>query len=1123
MNLMERIVNAHIASYLNILTDKLTVDRNNFLMIKHNNSFDIKEDMIISNLAGYDGGAQVLYHEFSGFAMLEAYEPFLAWAALLYRESPADIEEFLEDCHVYELHKSIFRSYFIDGICHRTDEPVLSEIGYEKGRFLDSLVNIFIKLAERRPLLFVLNKLHMAGKSTYDFLLKLAGHTGNKNIAILSTCNELFDILPYMVKVREQLDEEYDEQGRIIEWPFNAITLPSESGSVFLFRLEETDHYVEQLNAMYNTLAFEQALYYLNIIYQKIELEKLDIDVSFKFKILSLYTIVSILNEDFSYALLLCDTLKDVQNQLGSFISRYGYYYLMALAQTYSGHQEEALMCADACYTLASLEKKDYYRFKAELLKNMAYMSGWKDIWLCQTFVPVEQSLLEECEQYKYFNHLAHLYVYSFDNDIELFRSPEHIDERLVHFQKGIDIATAIGNDCFLMEAYRKNVMITSNNGFFQLCSYFYGKSMEIAVANKNEKEQANIYNGLGYNCCSWEQYDQANEYFNKALVIYSRYHMCDYIVETLYNMAVNAMLAEAYETAYQYLLAISRILKILKTNSLRVCNISKLFELTGLCCYRLGISYNIQIYLNSSGQFLDHILNNPGVKFQNNLWDDDLFLYHFISGLLEINRNNYEKALECFDQATEYVERSIGSAFFNYHQYILERARVLRLLGRDEEAEQELLKCLAFCRENNYVRKGAMIEEALEGRTHIPADYGLKLTDITLDDIMKLVRNEGIKKELKEQKDNIQFLAIWQKLISHPEKPSGEIIESAVMSFRNHFKVDKVLFIQYVHGKPCVRYSDLRFEITDETLKELERYFNENRTGFATSKLSANYYEYNEILSMFRANKIFSLVGAPIFENERLSSIFIAYIKIKESWNSPINKYVMDEDDLNIFLYVFRQLLDALDKHESHNQIKRMNDELKSMNSRLQSLASTDNLTGLLNREGYYEKTSAYLSKVKRTGIPVSFSIMYADLDNFKYYNDTFGHHVGDAVIIAFAKIFAGVSEGRGYAIRFGGDEFVLLLDTANRLELTAIAERVYALIEEQDGFTELVEEIVNKPVVIPDHHRASCSFGIAVGDEITADYDISEVMKKADAALYQVKKSGKGTYMFWKDMEQY
>lgn len=136
----------------------------------------------------------------------------------------------------------------------------------------------------------------------------------------------------------------------------------------------------------------------------------------------------------------------------------------------------------------------------------------------------------------------------------------------------------------------------------------------------------------------------------------------------------------------------------------------------------------------------------------------------------------------------------------------------------------------------------------------------------------------------------------------------------------------------------------------------------------------------------------------------------------------------------------------------------------------------------------------------------------MYIDLDHFKYYNDTFGHHVGDAILKRFADIFTEACGDKGYVVRFGGDEFVMLLTTTDINEINKISSRIYELIEKEDGFIELVKKYVKSDVNIPDNFRATCSIGLDLGLEMTKSSEISEMQKHADAALYYVKKNGRG-----------
>lgn len=84
----------------------------------------------------------------------------------------------------------------------------------------------------------------------------------------------------------------------------------------------------------------------------------------------------------------------------------------------------------------------------------------------------------------------------------------------------------------------------------------------------------------------------------------------------------------------------------------------------------------------------------------------------------------------------------------------------------------------------------------------------------------------------------------------------------------------------------------------------------------------------------------------------------------------------------------------------------------------------------------------------------------MFIDLDNFKHYNDTYGHDVGDFVLIKMADIFTEVCGKDGFVCRYGGDEFLIFLYTDDRDIFKEKAERIYQIIDEADGFSAEISE---------------------------------------------------------------
>lgn len=128
-------------------------------------------------------------------------------------------------------------------------------------------------------------------------------------------------------------------------------------------------------------------------------------------------------------------------------------------------------------------QQSDYDIFIAKLLGVMVKMSGWHNIFFCANDIPVEAEVLRRAEEYHFWNHLAHIYVYAYDNQPALFADESQLENRLVYFSKGIDIMKKLGNEYFMLEAYRNNIMIASTNGFLRLRNIITTNAMSLSGA----------------------------------------------------------------------------------------------------------------------------------------------------------------------------------------------------------------------------------------------------------------------------------------------------------------------------------------------------------------------------------------------------------------------------------------------------------------------------------------------------------------------------------------------------------------------------------------------------------------------------------------------------------------
>lgn len=155
---------------------------------------------------------------------------------------------------------------------------------------------------------------------------------------------------------------------------------------------------------------------------------------------------------------------------------------------------------------------------------------------------------------------------------------------------------------------------------------------------------------------------------------------------------------------------------------------------------------------------------------------------------------------------------------------------------------------------------------------------------------------------------------------------------------------------------------------------------------------------------------------------------------------------------------------------------------------------SETDTLSGLFNRRGFEDRADRLLTAALRSGVPAA--LVVADLDHFKAINDSYGHEAGDRVIRAFADVLGTATDERAVLGRLGGEEFAIFLSGASLETARLYAEGV------RTAFSSLAI-----PGMQPDT-RISASFGVA---QLRAADSLSDLLRRADAALYEAKKGGR------------
>jgi diguanylate cyclase (GGDEF)-like protein/PAS domain S-box-containing protein len=194
------------------------------------------------------------------------------------------------------------------------------------------------------------------------------------------------------------------------------------------------------------------------------------------------------------------------------------------------------------------------------------------------------------------------------------------------------------------------------------------------------------------------------------------------------------------------------------------------------------------------------------------------------------------------------------------------------------------------------------------------------------------------------------------------------------------------------------------------------------------------------------------------------------------------------DEEDAELVGYVADAVWAIVER-------KQVEEEILQLNSRLEQLAMTDELTGVANRRLFFSQCAEEFKRARRYHAP--FSIMILDFDGFKRINDTYGHDAGDLVLQCFASTLRANIREVDLVGRLGGDEFGVLLPNTAAKDATSLAERLRQAVENQE--CSIQERVM----------RGTVSVGVAAFGEDTQDFE--NMLKNADKAMYQAKDQGR------------
>ncbi len=222
------------------------------------------------------------------------------------------------------------------------------------------------------------------------------------------------------------------------------------------------------------------------------------------------------------------------------------------------------------------------------------------------------------------------------------------------------------------------------------------------------------------------------------------------------------------------------------------------------------------------------------------------------------------------------------------------------------------------------------------------------------------------------------------------------------------------------------------------------------------------------------------------------------------------LRSVVFRRDEAGEVVEIIRTIHDVSAQMRSETQLREMvrqlrvvqielqerQEQLQELNLKLAALATTDGLTGLYNYRAFHEKLEEETRRALRHGFALS--VVIADVDDFKAYNDRFGHPAGDERLRLFARMLLEESRESDFVARYGGEEFAMILVNTDEKDATRYVERIIDRLNEEKGFKSL-----------------TASFGCVQLEP--QDESKEDLVRRADDCLYSAKHQGKNRVVVW------
>lgn len=1016
------------------------------------------------------------------FKVADKAEPYMPFLSLIKRffitKSREEIEQIFESLAIYPLHRTLLMAYFFDEPIKRQESLITEELYYEIKKMEDNVIALLGYISHQQKIILGLDAIQYATPSTIRLLCKLLKMPEAINFILIGSLSD----------VETTLDSSQEYYANFLE------ILEEQSIRIPLFDIAFDDnHFHEALSFQPSVegvallklhdafMCYEDLIYQGLSIYAQYSAKGHYGRESSYIRLLSMLSRAYYFIRDTNSALMYNNiALNDVQSnyqleETCELLCHLGYIFLMRMEYkqvkklVFQGIQKAILLPP-------KIRELMIYEFEF-----LHFLADKESMYQYVDEVVYYEALIEKSKSHHRNNHLAMLLT----NPYSLYY---HFDEsKRERFHEGIMAANLLRNEHRMGVAYHFYGIVFSEIGDYEQAFHYYTIGKEIKTRIGNDKRLAYVYNSLGYYYFVKEDYEASLKEYKTSLLASLNDKDYKEICMTLYNIALNALFAKNHLYSLDVFTKLMSLMKLTRIKALGYHSKKMITFLMILNHLALGNQLRAnELYVKAKLWGYDIIPDK----------DEEKAMELLVDALLDTEP---ESCLSKLRGVREFLPKATGVL---YHYRMLFYEWYLRKLDENGDATfKEVLKLA--------------IEEATDKKLQVSLAR------------FKLFEAQGMQVELPPSmiQENISIeyervihAATLDKHIQQLQVKINEInfinlVQNAMM---NEYEIEGLLvrIMQSLHASTTVDASYCRWYDEGEW-----RVVSGLGTGQTIDKDKADAFlaviaEDSPILirpgtlydeSIQNGLKLGSMVYLPIHFGQQVGIQILLGTKLDS------NRF--QHDDLTIFTLMMKQLKDAIERIKQSKALHEANDKLGRM-------ASTDVLSGLNNRHAL-DNHLRFLQKKSRLGMTMKPVIIFIDLDNFKYYNDNFGHPIGDKIITQFAQLLRSITMPTDFLSRYGGDEFVMVVERHHRDDINRICQRLYDALASMNYFEDFVSELMGYQVTIGQRDRLSCSIGISEYDKESLS-DLDKMLRSADEALYVAKRQGKGKVIWWENTQK-